>query len=173
MISLVLTSVSFSNTKDYQLFSSIDVTVDLHDPLCDNAAKLPTGSHNAVCDAMKCTRYTTNATTGTGCIKQWATNTSLDSYISLKRCASGQPVPEIVKPNCAADAQNYLMCPTGGAMFVKLNTFALPPYLVQQACDQDSRCQGYSVMKDQSSGSTLSYYSAGDSSYFAVPSSKK
>jgi len=154
----------------YQLFSSIDISIDLHDPLCDNPAPIPEAAVAAVCDAIKCDHYHAGTSFSHPCIKRWSFNDTMDSYISLKTCGSGSPPPEIVNGSCNEPSRKYLKCSNGGAEFAKLNTFALPPSLIKSSCDQDERCAAFIVKKDQSSGTTLSW-KTDQPSYVALPSS--
>ena len=147
----------------YYAFSSTDITIDQHDPLCDQV-RPPNAAIMAVCDTMACPRFNLPD----GCIKQWVSSSIVDSYISFKTCGQGV-APDIVNGSCLSPSRKYLMCPNGGAQFVPLNFFKLPPSLIKSSCDQDARCSGFMVYKDQSGGYTLSYATNGLTSYISVP----
>jgi len=150
----------------YYAFSSTNITIDQHDPMCDQV-RPPNAAIMAVCDAMACPRFNLPD----GCIKQWVSSSVVDSYISFKTCGQGV-APDIVNGSCLSPARKYLVCSTGGAEFHPLNFFKLPPSLIKSSCDQDARCSGFMVYKDQSGGYTLSYATSDvNTGYISVPSS--
>jgi hypothetical protein len=171
-VTLTLTAAASASDplplSGYQVLPSVDIGPDVHDPLCDDpsfftrvTSLVPT---MAVCDALNCDHFHSG-----GCIKQWTANETVDSYISLHSCAPGTDHPQLVSGACESTSHKYLSCSAGGASFEFLNTYALPPQQIKEACDSDSRCTAFVLAKDKSSGSTYQYDTQGFGSFIKVP----
>lgn len=83
-------------------------------------------------------------------------NVTVDTYLSSKTCGDNfGPAQKVSSPNDA----NYLMCENGAGGFTGyfLNFFRLPPQVIKQTCDDDSRCAFFTVSNDRAWGYTGSY----------------
>lgn len=154
----------------YMMLPGIDVSVNKHHPLCDDAtfgaavASVPFEVVQGLCDTIpECTHVSgVNPTGDQYCMRQWANSGTLDSFISTTTCGSSIGKPTVVNGSYANPPQQYLRCASGAGHFEIINTFALPPSVIQQACDNDDRCAGYLVAKNRSKGSTLKYGGSAD-----------
>lgn len=91
-----------------------------------------------------------------GCLKKFAPlATPSATYLSRKSCGSKLPAPSLIDPSCSATSNyEYMRCDGGGGDYELLYTFALPPFLIQQACDGDDGCVGF-VIDNPGQGSTI------------------
>jgi hypothetical protein len=94
-----------------------------------------------------------------GWLKGFATNTSVQSYLSNTTCG-GVGTFQLVPGTCLSPpGAMYVTCGYGVDAFLSpVVQFNLPPYLIEQACDTNPKCAGYMVTTDQSTGWLLQYY---------------
>lgn len=91
-----------------------------------------------------------------GCLMKFAPAAAgAANYLSKTTCGSLFPPPTFVQPSCVAGMGfTYLHCGAGGGAYVRRFTFALPPFLIEQACDEDEDCVGY-IIDNPGQGSTI------------------
>ena len=75
-----------------------------------------------------------------------ATPSAFHSYISTNTCGAGAP-GKLVKASCADPHGSYWTCAGVGfgKGFSAIGTFALPPFLIKQACDKNGLCSAFTV----------------------------
>lgn len=126
----------------------------------------------AVCDLVGCPRFGLRAgaksDAGPYCIKGWAVNTSVDSYLSQKTCglaANGSVLAATTRSGSCNDPDaKYTLCPNGGGDTRPLSRASGSAVELAKACDANKECVGF-ISRVDGSGGVLLHYGYGSSAY--------
>jgi PAN domain len=106
--------------------------------------------------------------TGDGFLRAFASNSSVISYLSNATCGYGVPA-SIQGGSPFAPQGEFVVCTVqGGFPYVTTAAFNLPPFLLQEACDQSKTCVGFMALADGSQGWLLSWSPATTASDVAL-----
>ena len=97
-----------------------------------------------------------------GWTRSFLPNTTVNSFISNTTCGTGLTASLSSGTAISPPGTQYLVCTAkpGYAVdnwFEIYNEYALPPFMIQTACDKDPRCAAYMVAVDGSKGWLIQY----------------
>ncbi len=138
--------------SNYVTFPNTDITVDDdYSPqyLGSGGTHLSTDTLMTLCEDPAqgglCSHFNTQ-----GSLKTWPVNNTMQSYISTTTCGANAKLSFSNGTALSPPGTSYLVCTaTPGtfvdSQFMSYATFNLPPFLIEQACDQDPACVGFVV----------------------------
>jgi hypothetical protein len=99
-----------------------------------------------------------------GALKTFPANASMQSYISNTTCGANAKLSISSGTALSPPGTAYLVCTAApgtliDAWYLSYATFNLPPFLIEQACDQDPACVGYVVDTAGTQGWLVAYES--------------
>ena len=101
-----------------------------------------------------------------GWTRSFFPNSTVNSFISNTTCGAGLSASLMDGTALSPPGTQYLVCTAapGAGVDVWFNIYAeyaLPPFLIQQACDKDASCAAYMVTTDGSKGWLIAFGQAG------------
>lgn len=109
----------------------------------------------ALCeDTPQCSSFSTTD----GFLRAFAPNASLTSWLSNTTCGSSGSA-SVEAGSCFNPSSSYVVCNPiqASGYFVTMAAYALPPFLLAQACDGNTACAGYMATADGTHGWLLSW----------------
>jgi hypothetical protein len=159
---LLLATPGFSN---YVLFPNTDVTDSV--ALNSNAYVGPAGgllsmdTLTTLCEDPAqdgaCSHFNTE-----GFVMTWPTNYSVQSYVSNATCGPNAKLSISSGTALSPPGTTYVVCTAApgasvSAGYVLFATFKLPPFLIEEACDQNPNCVAFMVDSLGSEGWLLGF----------------
>jgi hypothetical protein len=140
-----------SGFSNYVLFPNTDITVDanyLQYPYQGpGGALLSTDTLMTLCEdpaqGGQCGRFNS-----AGAFKTWAANVARQSYISNVTCGANAKLTISAGTVLSPPGTSYLVCTAASgssvdAVYTTMAAFNLPPFLIEQACDQNPACSAF------------------------------
>ena len=137
-------SIGMANGTEFNL--DITLSNGSHPPLgtlLDLCAADPSCNAAYRCDATANRLY------------QRSVNTSYDLYAAFNKTKPLEPGSyqcSFVKGGCHTPSPVWLECPGDWQFDVIIASYALPPFLIAKACDENPKCVAFRVRKDQTAG---------------------
>ena len=95
--------------------------------------------------------------TTSGYLRAFTPNNTVNSWISNSTC--GATPSSILPASCFAPSETFAVCENvpNTAQYDIIDAYALPPFLLEKACDSNKACVGYMATADESKGWLLSW----------------
>ena len=109
----------------------------------------------ALCEDMNdCMGFST----ADGYFRSFGSNNTVNSWISNTTCGAGASAA-VVPGSCMTPGSQYITCPhvNATASYGVIASFALPPFLLEKACDTNPKCVGFQATVDQTHGWLLGF----------------
>ena len=96
---------------------------------------------------------------GAGMLRSFASNSSVNSWISNTTCGASGPA-SVTPGSCFTASASYVTCSDSlSGVMEPFAHFDLPPFLVQKSCDSNPACAGYMTAADGTQGWLLQWAS--------------